>query len=288
MNENITINLDKFKPLFEETLKLNYEIGLNLFYSPESMSFEISKGNSGYVTIPYDTVVAIHTHPSYLYKSEYKPPTHTDYVQSIYDAFKTNPINIIIENNGMWIYSPNRDLIEEIIKVQPDIVNVIGGEMVEGEIEKQINVGDKLYDLIDVLGHNSNNAHQNLILNKDMVIRMIMMRSGISPDKDIPETLLKRDMEYLIRNFKINKRKITLEEYIEQFNHLASDDLDIGYNVRYIPWSERFEFSLNLTPQHLVIFNNIKERGLNVFDENDIDAIRLIADATDNNRILRK
>jgi hypothetical protein len=284
MNENITINLDKFKPLFKEVLKLNYELGFNLFYNSESMSFEISKGVSGYVTIPYDNVIAIHTHPSVLYDSYYKPPTHTDYIQSIYDSFKSNPVNIVVEENGIWIYGPNKHLIEEVISIQPNIVDLLEGEMVEGEVEKELNVGDRLYELIDILGHNANNEHQNLILDKNLVIKIIK-----SFRSDVPEDFLNsKDIEYLLRKFRINKRKITLEEYINQLSHLASEDLDIGYKVRYIPWSEPFNISIDLTPQHLVIFNNIKERGLNVFDENDIDAIRLIADATDNNRILRK
>lgn len=284
MDENVVINLDKFKPLFKEVLKLNYELGLNLFYSSESMSFEISKGVSGYVTIPYDNVIAIHTHPSVLYDSYYKPPTHTDYIQSIYDSFKSNPVNIVVEENGMWIYGPNKHLIEEVIRIQPNIVDLLEGEMVEGEVEKELNVGDRLYELIDILGHNANNEHQNLILDKDLVIKIIKnFRS------DVPEDFLNsKDIEYLLRKFRINKRKITLEEYINQLSHLASDDLDIGYNVRYISWSEPFNISIDLTPQKLLIFNKIKERGLNVFDENDVDTIRQIAESTDENRILRK
>ena len=286
MNETVVINLDKFKPLFEETLKLEYELGFNLFYSSKRMSFEISKGNSGYITIPYNSVVSIHTHPIYLYNSDYKPPTHTDYVQSIYDAFKTNPINIVIEKSGMWIYLPNRDLIEEIIRIQPDILDIIRREMIEGETEMEINVGDRLYELIDVIDHNSNNSHQNLILNKEMVIRLIM--------KKYPEFeeffLIQKDMKDLLRIFEINKTKISLEEYIKSFNHLVNEEEEygIGYNVKYIPWSEPFEFNLTLTPQNLLIFRQIKERGLNVFDENDVDNIITIANRTDENRILRK
>jgi len=287
MNENVAINLDKFKLLFAETLKLPYELGFNLVYSPQGISFEISKGDSVNVTIPYSSVVSIHTHPQFLYDSFYKPPSHTDYIQSIYDAFKKNPVNIVVEENGMWIYYPNKDLIDEIIKIQPDISQILEGEMAEGEVKREINVGDRLYELIDVLDHNTNNEHQNLVLNKNLVLNLVLKKIGRTPSRHLLEHLEKRDINTLLKNYGINKRKITVEEYIDHLAHIASDDLGIGYEVRYIPWSDPFEFTINLNPERLLVFNEIKERGLNVFDDNDADIINLIAESTEDNRILR-
>jgi hypothetical protein len=292
------INLDEFKPLFLNALKLHYEVGFNMFYNTGLINFEVTKGINKFVTIPYNVAIGIHTHPKYLYKSEYiaerirlkgyKPPSHTDYIQSIYDFIKTKSINIIIENSGMWIYGPNKELIEEVYRVQPDIPDILAEEIKEGELDKEINVGDQLYHLIDILGYNANNEHQNLILNKNIVISIIINHIlKEPPTEEFIKELEREDMDALIKRYNIQKEKISIKEYITRIEDLVGGD-DIGFNVRYIPWEEPFEFIVNITDEYLDIFKQIKDRGLNIFDETDKDIILEIANKTEQGRILRK
>jgi hypothetical protein len=282
------INLNKFKPLFKEALKLPYETGFNVFYDKDIINFEVSKGVDKFVTIPYDVVIGIHTHPSFLYKSDYKPPSHTDYIQSIYDFIKTKSINIVVEESGMWIYGPNKNLIDEVYRVQPDINDILGVELKEGEQTRGFDVGDRLFELIDVLDYNANNEHQNLVLNKKMVIRIIVNHIlEERPTKEFVKQLEKEDMNTLLKRYNIQKEKIDIQEYIKRMEDLAGSG-GIGFNVTYIPWRDPFEFEINMTQQYLDIFNKIKDRGLNVFDERDVDIFADIANRTEDGRILRK
>jgi hypothetical protein len=282
------IDLNKFKPLFKNVLKLHYEIGFNMFYSEDFINFEVSKGIEEFVTIPYNIAIGIHTHPRYLYNSEYKPPSHTDYIQSIYDFIKTKSTNIVVEESGIWIYGPNKELIDEVYRVQPDISEILAGEMKEGEQDRRLDVGDRLYDLIDILGYNANNEHQNLVLNKRLVIGIIINHIlEEPPTKEFIKELENEDMNILIKRYQIQKEKINIPEYIIRMGDLIGAD-GIGFNVKYIKWEDTFEFDINITGQYLDIFNQIKDRGLNVFDEKDKDIIIEIANKTEEARILRK
>lgn len=299
------INLDKFKPFFKNCLKLKYELGFNIYYNKDdkddkdTINFEVSKGFEGHVIIPYSTVIGIHTHPDYLYKSNYKPPTYTDYIQSIFDHFHSKSINIVIEDSGMWLYELNRPLIEEVISIEPNIKELLAERLQEGEPARAMNVSDQMYDLVDVLKHNSNNSHLNLVLNKRLVIEMILnqlhkeqlhkenderLKTEKSFNKFIRE-LEEQDMDILINTFGIERQKISLNQYIQEIGELADN---MGFIVRFIPWSEPFEFVIDIEPKHLEIFQDIKERGLNVFDERDTDIIKDIANHTREGRLLRK
>jgi len=161
------INLNKFKPLFLNALKLDYEVGFNMFYNTDLINFEVTKGINKFVTIPYNVAIGI-------------PPT------------------------------------EEFIK----------------ELERQ-------------------------------------------------------DMDALIKRYNIQKEKISIKEYITRIEDLVGED-GIGFNVTYIPWEEPFEFIVNITAEYLDIFKQIKDRGLNIFDETDKDVILEIANKTEQGRILRK
>jgi hypothetical protein len=263
-------------------------MGFNMFYSEDFINFEICKGVDKFVTIPYNVAVGIHTHPIYLYRSEYKPPTHTDYVQSIYDFIKTKSVNIVVEESGMWIYGPNKELIDEVIKVQPDIDEILGEEIKEGEKDRALDVGDRLYELIDILDHNANNEHQNLVLNKRMIIRIIVNHIlKEPPTEEFIRELEQQDIDTLLKKYGIQKEKIDIEEYIKRMGDLVGAD-EIGFNVRYIPWVEPFEFKIKMTEEYLDIFRQINDRGLNLFDETDVNVIKQIADQTEEGRILRK
>ncbi len=288
----VHINLDKFKPLFRELLKLPYEVGLNLFYDAETkkVGFELSKGVDKYITIPYDTIIGIHTHPDSLYKSYYKPPTHTDYVQSIWDSFRTAQNNIVLENEGIWFYRPNIDMIKEVIDLDKDIFYKLeeSGSIKEGETLKAFNVKDELADFIDIVDHNTNNTHLNLILSKQLVIDIILKtRIKSKPNEKILKAFREKSMEELMEIFRVNKKKINLEEYIDELYHIVNKDLNIGYNVSYISWDKPLEITLLLNGKTLKVFKDMKDRG-HIFDENDADIVYDIAEKTKENSILRK
>lgn len=116
------INLDNFKDLFKRCLhEIPYELGFNLLYDNNKVSFEITRGNESNISIPYNNVVIIHTHPGVLYKTfEYHPPTQGDYSQACFDYFRGNQMGIVVEKAGIWFYTPNENLIKEIEKIQPE------------------------------------------------------------------------------------------------------------------------------------------------------------------------
>jgi hypothetical protein len=160
--------------------------------------------------------------------------------------------------------------------------------MKEGEQDRRLDVGDRLYDLIDILGYNANNEHQNLVLNKRLVIGIIINHIlEEPPTKEFIKELENEDMNILIKRYQIQKEKINIPEYIIRMGDLIGAD-GIGFNVKYIKWEDTFEFDINITGQYLDIFNQIKDRGLNVFDEKDKDIIIEIANKTEEARILRK
>ena len=249
-----TINLDRFKPLFKNTLDLNYELGFNLCMDEkDNISFEVSKGNNTdlTVTMPYNKVVSIHTHPNHPNEErrsyKFYPPSHLDYIESIWGYFKNTAIDIVIEKSGMWIYIPTQDMIRQITERQPDIYQLLKDDFQEGEIKKEVIVNDNLYKLVNAVQHNSNINNLNLI-----------------------------------------KNKISLDEYIQDFKNLVSQNIEIGFEVEFIPWDKPFIFSIALSHLRKLVFTQIQERGLNVFDENDQDTINNIAEHTPPNRILRK
>jgi hypothetical protein len=119
----IIVNLDYYKDLFRNCInEIPNELGFNLLYD-DMISFEVIKGTYNSITFPYNNVVNIHTHPFALelYKTfKYHPPTHKDYIQACFDYFKGTQFNIIVEKAGVWYYTPNKELINEIEKIQPN------------------------------------------------------------------------------------------------------------------------------------------------------------------------
>jgi hypothetical protein len=45
-----------------------------------------------------------------------------------------------------------------------------------------------------------------------------------------------------------------LEQYIQEIGELANN---MGFNIKFIPWSDPFEFEIDITPKHLEIFRDI-------------------------------
>ena len=245
------INLDKFKELFNKVLHLDFEVGFNLYYDTNKgkINFEVSKGTD-FITIPYKQVIGIHTHYKSKYPEwEYHPPSLYDYQQAIFDYFQFNPINIVIEKAGMWIYKLNENLIKEIKRIFPNIKKIKHDFMKEGEYSKSVEgPTDKFLILLDVI---LNNANLNGIDIKDV------------------------------------------SKYIKIMNNIADPENNdntenLGFDVEFIPFDKPFNISLDLTDERKKIFNEIKERRLNLFNENDVDIITYIANVTDEYRILRK
>jgi hypothetical protein len=273
----LSIHLDRFKPLFREALKLDYELG---FSFSDNDKFEISKGEDT-VTIPYRTVLAIHTHPGYLYDSDFRPPTHLDYAQCIWDSFSSNSINAVIDSVGMWVYSPNRALRKEVKKIQPDIRQLVEEELQEGEYQKLMHVSDKLGDLIDVVMHNTNQALLHLTCPRDFLIWRLLNELGM--DEDSVKDLSKSELLELA-----DWERITLQEYIQEVSDITGSGLGLGFDVSFIPWDEEFKVETKLIPTTVSIFREIRKRGLATFDETDADILREVADSTPMSRILRK
>jgi hypothetical protein len=117
-----------------------------------------------------------------------------------------------------------------------------------------------------------------------MIINHILKKR---PTKKFVKELEQEDMDTLLKRYNIEKEKISIPEYIKRMGDLVGAD-DIGFDVTYIPWRDPFEFKINMTEQYLHIFNKIKKRGLNVFDERDVDIFADIANRTEDGRILRK
>jgi hypothetical protein len=167
----VTINLDEYKELFRELVgRFDYEVGLNLHYDESShkTTFEITKGAKT-VTIPYNSVVLIHTHPYYENNlDEFLPPSDGDYVESCFGYFSGAQVHIILEREGMWLYTPTNELIKLIEEIEPRAREIYNyrSQLVEGK-EIYRYTPDELNELLDIIKGNSFNNHNYLNFNSN-------------------------------------------------------------------------------------------------------------------------
>lgn len=136
------------------------------------------------VTIPGDHTVTGHTHPSYLYGDlRYHPPSGTDYVQSIWDTVRGAEISMVIEPSGIWVYKPNAELVDYIAKKQPDMLQLLGSALGEGEERREITgVSDDIFDMVDVVMQNTDTSNIALTQPPDVISEIRQMNGGVLPD----------------------------------------------------------------------------------------------------------
>ena len=157
-------------------------------------------GDGAYVSIPGAHKVVAHTHPSSIYGDiVYHPPSNTDFKQALISAIRGDLLwDVVISPHGSWAYAPSPALVAEMFKVEPNIKQVLGPPLKEGEGDRDLQVSDDLFGLLDVLENNSGNNGARL--------------AGLAPAA---------------------LGKLTVEQYIREMHNLLDEDL--GFTVLYFP-----------------------------------------------------
>jgi hypothetical protein len=303
----VTLNLDNYKDLFKEIIhKVDREIGFNLHYDEitKNIGFEITKGLETTVTIPYNNIVTIHSHPRSIGISqtfEYHPPTQLDFIGSCFDYFHGSQLEIVVEKAGIWIYKPNDELIKEMNIIQPNANEIFSEPLIEGEEKKQIFGLSKEFDeLHDVILTNTSNEGVNLNFTKsnipnifkEVFISTQIQKTGNASPKMIE--LYSRQAEqfasYLppekLRPFIPQYHKISLDEYINNINNIVTDD-GTGFDIKFIKWDEPFNINFKLNENAHRVFDEIKSRK-HIFTEKDRDVIMSAFPRTGDNYIIKK
>jgi hypothetical protein len=168
----VTINLDNYKELFMEFVnRLDKEVGLNLHYdeSLNKTTFEITKGDNT-VRVPHNSVVLIHTHSYYINKEdEYLTPSEADYVESCFGYFSGTQVHIVLERQGMWIYTPTNELIKLFEEIEPrtkELYSNLRSELTEGNMIYRYQ-SDNVQELVDIIHGNSFNNNNYLNFNSN-------------------------------------------------------------------------------------------------------------------------
>lgn len=247
---NININLDKFKPFFKSVVnKLEYGIGFNLYVNPkdhDDIKLQASRGTDK-GNVFYNSVVKIITNPKeYFPGIEYQPPSDSEFLMSIGDYMKGTQVTIVVERKGFWIFSPNTNLISLINHYQPELLNEVK-ELEEGSTGYSFPVNEDVKGILQIISHNIQNYNVYLGYSKDLV------------KIDHPEIEKHYD-------------KINLKDYILYMHNVLNDeDYQIGYNVEFVPWDSSLNFNIYLNEVSKKILKNIEKRGMNEWEEYDID-----------------
>ena len=303
------INLDQYKDLFRRCIhELPNEIGFNLLLDNDTINFEITKGNYRSVSIPYNNVINIHSHPIALETSrtfEYHPPTHPDYGQSCFDCFKGTQWNIVVEKAGVWLYRPNKKLITEIEEIQPNVKELFSIPIEEGI--KQIPVDGATEEFIEL--HNvilNNTSNEGIYLNFEGVnIRNILSEAFINTyiGKKIETTGDDREESIQIYGIEAERilpmlsteqlytnaphyHKISFDEYIHNITNIVSNGeavegdktYEMGFDIKFIRWDEPFNIEIELDESTERIFGEIKSRNYLI---NNYDVLRANFDRTE-------
>jgi hypothetical protein len=89
--------------------------------------FEIERtfiGKERSVRVSGERTAVCHTHvwsPGF-----HSPPSDHDLACSIYNYFRGEQINMVLDDFGLWVFEPNQGLIDSIIESDPDIREKIG------------------------------------------------------------------------------------------------------------------------------------------------------------------
>lgn len=307
---DITINLDKFKNMFKRCIdELDTEVGFNMHYNVETknISFEIIKGNETSVTIPYDQVIVIHTHPKYLYETfDYQPPSNYDYslLCSDYYLMKKKPINIVLEKKGIWFYKMTDGLIKEIEDIRNDDIKngykFVYKSLTEDEIGRNAEVSDQFFNLNDVVNTNTSNEGINLNYFGENIKRIVhdffivnhLQEHNITDndkiklvEKNLKKNLKNIDYNDIISKYNLKFKKISIDDYLHNMNNILTDDL--GFDVKFVPWTEPFDVTFELNDNNKNIFDDIKKRNFNKFTEDNRDGIVDILKDYKENKILK-
>lgn len=299
-----TINLDKYKPFFLHCIKnLKIEIGFNMYYdsSTDEIQFEITKGAYGAVSIPYNRVIEIHTHPSHYYPTwKYQPPTQHDYVGVCYSYFSGLQCSIVVEKEGIWFFKPSSTLIDEIKKIQPNASEIFSTRITEGVGQQVLNVTEQMQTLIDVIFHNTSFEGVNLNfsgINVTHILSQIFISKYVDEQKrKHGDEITKDDIDRFIKNaidiiktmspddlLKLNEHYhlISLEEYIEHIRNCVKPGM--GFDVRFISWDDKLNIEIEMTQNVQPIFDQIKSRNKII---NNLDTFLKNIDATQPNYII--
>jgi hypothetical protein len=264
---NTNINLDKFKPFFKSVIKkLDYGIGFNLYINPidhTDLKLQASLGGDKPL-VYYNSVVKIITNPNKNLKDiEYNPPQDMEYLMSIMNYIKGTQVTILIEEKGFWLYSPNTNLINVINNLQPNLVE-LEEELKEGELGLDFKYNDEINDLFQVISNNVETYNVYLSYTKE---------------------LAKIDYPEISKHFD----KINLKEYSLYMNNVLNDeDYPIGFNVEFVPWEDSLNFFIYFNEVSNSILKNIKKRGMNEWNENDVDLFIKTAKKAKELTIIRK
>ena len=299
----IIVNLDYYKDLFRKCIyEIPNELGFNLLLYDDMINFEVIKGTNNSITFPYNNVVNIHTHPFALYKNfEYQPPTHSDYIQAYIDYFKGTQFNIVVEKAGVWYYTPNKELIKEIEKIQPNAKEIFSSHLVEGECERFIEgLTDRYHDLYDVILTNTSNHGIYLNFEGDNIINVLSnvfiddyIKKKIEETKDDNPDMINiyiKEAEEILHTLSLEElheiaphyHKIELCEYINNIKNIVADNM--GFDVMFFNWEEEFLVEIELNETALRIFRDIKSRNFMI---DDIETIIRNIDRTEENYIIR-
>jgi hypothetical protein len=312
----VKINLDEYKTIFQNLIRyVPVELGFNLLYDNDTkdISFEITKGTDSSVSLPYNIVIDIHTHPKNLKnynKFEYHPPTQSDYVMSCISYFRGTKISIVIEKAGIWIYKPNKGLIKEIEKIQPNVRELFLDPLDEGETRRKYDISDDLHTLFDVISTNTSNNSVYLnftdknkinILSEAFISSYIQERiekTGNDDEENInyfhSEALKKLDeLENLSPKKKLEQlekksphfHKIDFDEFIKSMPNIVTNKL--GFEVKFLKWNDKFEFNIDLDEQSIKFFNQIKSRNYTLNKKNIFNSIMIGLEETYDNYIIR-
>ena len=105
------------------------EVGIELFFdaSMRHNAYRLIMGTEKSVPTWGTSNVFAHTHPKTSVKNnegpmpKYLPPSSVDYHRALWDYFAGIEWSIVFESQGAWAYRPNKELVDLMMVVDPDV-----------------------------------------------------------------------------------------------------------------------------------------------------------------------